>query len=65
MKRELLSLRRGDCGCCPGHDKFPSETYGSRRSKKARARDKQIEHQTVRSIRKRDLAAEMRAADDE
>lgn len=63
MRRDILTLRRGDCGCCPGHDKFPSETYGSRRSKKARARDKQIEHQTVRSIRKRDLAAEMRAAD--
>ena len=60
MKRELLSLRRGDCGCCPGHDTFPSETYNSRRSKKARARDKKVEHQLVRQIRKRELARELR-----
>lgn len=35
MKRDILTLRRGDCGCCPGHDTFPNETYNSRRSKKS------------------------------
>ncbi len=60
MNRDILNLRRGDSGCCPGHDTFPSETYSNRRSKKARARDKQLEHQTVRSIRKRQLAAEVK-----
>lgn len=55
MKRDLLNYRRGDCGCCPGHDKFPDNTYSSRRSKKARHRDRQLENQTVRQIKKREL----------
>ena len=55
MKRDILTLRRGDCGCCPGHDTFPNETYNSRRSKKARSRDKKIEHQLVRTIHKREI----------
>lgn len=53
MKREIEKLRRGDSGCCPGHDLFPTETYNSRRSKRARARDKKAEHQMVRTIQKR------------
>lgn len=48
MKRMLLTLRRGDCGCCPGHDKYPCETYRNRRSKKARSRDIKREHRLVR-----------------
>lgn len=60
--RDILKLRRGDCGCCPGHDKFPNDSYSSRRSKKARARDKQVEHQTVRSIQKRHTARELAEA---
>jgi len=55
MKREILSHKRGVCGCCPGHDTFPAETYNSRRSKKARARDKKLEHQVARQIVKRTL----------
>lgn len=55
MKREILTLRRGDSWCCPGHDKFPNETYRNKRSKHARARDKRIEHQTVRAIVKRSI----------
>lgn len=60
MKRELFGLRRGDCGCCPGHDKFPGEAYANRRSKRARSRNKQAEHQLVRQIRKRELQREMK-----
>ncbi len=55
MKREVLRSVRAKhiSGCCPGHDTFPAETYGSRRSKKARARDKQKEHQYARTLAKR------------
>jgi hypothetical protein len=53
MKREILSAKRNVCGCCPGHDDYPNETYRNRRSKKARARDKKLEHQHIRSINKR------------
>jgi hypothetical protein len=55
MRREILTVKRGRdvSGCCPGHDDFPHETYRSRRSKRARARDKKIEHQYARSLLKR------------
>ena len=26
-------IKRKDNGCCPGHDKYPWETYGTRSSK--------------------------------
>lgn len=57
--RDIFKLRRGDCGCCPGHDTFPDHTYNSRRSKKARARDIKIEHQLVRTIQKRQFKKEL------
>lgn len=55
MKRDILATKRMKhiSGCCPGHDQFPTETYGSRRSKRARSRDKAIEHRVARSIGKR------------
>lgn len=56
VKRDILTLRRGDCGCCPGHDTYPAEAYGNNRSKRARSRDKKREHQHARSIFKRLLA---------
>lgn len=33
-------VKRKDAGCCPGHDKFPSESYSmtKRKSRKARLR---------------------------
>ena len=57
MKREILIAKpfSGLSGCCPGHDTYPTETYGNRRSKKARARDKALEHQHARSIAKRNM----------
>jgi hypothetical protein len=60
MKREILLTKRMKhvSGCCPGHDTFPNDTYASRRSKKARARDKQAEHQAARSIQKRAIVAD-------
>lgn len=50
MKREIQNLLRHVSGCCPGHDKYPDDTYRSNRSKRARARDKKAEHQHARSI---------------
>ena len=38
--------------CCPGHDVFPKETYNSRRSKKARSRDKKLSSKMARHILK-------------
>lgn len=64
MKRALLTLRRGDSGCCPGHDTFPTGTYANRRSKKARRRDRQIENQLVRTLQRRALRQEMEGARD-
>lgn len=52
MKREILQLKRMRHinGCCPGHDDYPSETYGSNRSKRARARDMKKEHRHARRV---------------
>jgi hypothetical protein len=58
MRRPLVWVaprEHSACWCCPGHDKFPTETYRNRRSKHARARDRQIENQLVRTIQKRTL----------
>lgn len=61
MRRQLKDLLHGwkIGNCCPGHDTFPCETYRSRRSKRARARDKKVEHQYARTILKRQLRAEL------
>lgn len=57
MRRELfgVKLARCVCGCCPGHDAFPSETYKNRRSKKARSRAKKEEHRYVRRVLNQNL----------
>ena len=60
MKRQILSLKRGVCGCCPGHDDYPNESYNNRRSKKARARDKKKEHQHARHLLRMALLKEER-----
>jgi len=48
-------VKRQDFSCCPGHDKFPRETYRNRRSKKAHARDAGIAHRIARARAKADL----------
>lgn len=40
---------RSDAGCCPGHDKFPSDTYSTSRSKRAQARDTKLAHGRARA----------------
>lgn len=54
MKREIIGLCKYPSPCCPGHDKWPNDTYSCTRSKNARSRDKKREHRFVR--RKQKLA---------
>jgi hypothetical protein len=37
-----------DCSCCPGHDRFSSDTYNNNRSKKAHTRDTKVAHRIER-----------------
>ncbi len=60
MRRELLTKKRGLYNCCPGHDKYPGDTYSNRRSKKARSRGKKAEHQYARTIAKQGVLDELR-----
>lgn len=46
---KAYGVDRKDRGCCPGHDKFPSDSYNSTRSKKCRARMKRIAHKRARA----------------
>ena len=46
-------VKRKDFGCCPGHDKFPKDSYNNRKSKKARGRDKKYSHKVARADEKR------------
>lgn len=49
---KAYGIKPKDRWCCPGHDKFPKETYRNRRSKKAHTRDTKIAHQVGRSRQK-------------
>ena len=57
---KAYGVDRKDRGCCPGHDKFPNETYGSRRSKKARAKTNRIAHKRARARAAANLVAARR-----
>lgn len=59
MKRELKQLQPRQDECCPGHDTWPNETYGNRRSKKARSRGIKREHKYVRTLAKRALLKDL------
>ena len=58
MKREILNVTKPG-SCCPGHDKYPNDTYSSRRSKKARSRDKAKEHRHARRVERDNLNKEL------
>jgi hypothetical protein len=45
-------IKRKDAGCCPGHDKYPREAYGSRLSQKKRRRTTQLAHRKARADNK-------------
>lgn len=38
-----------DHGCCPGHDKFPPDSYNSSRSKHAHSRARRLAHKRARA----------------
>lgn len=50
MRRMILEFKRMKhlSGCCPGHDTYPSESYGNRRSKKALSNSKKAERRLSR-----------------
>ena len=55
---KAYGVDRRDRGCCPGHDKFPCDTYRNRRSKKARAVANRIAHKRARARSAEDFRAE-------
>ncbi|EBQ4063370.1 hypothetical protein BA096_01305 [Salmonella enterica] len=54
MKREINDVTNPG-HCCPGHDTYPADTFSSKRSKHARARDIKKEHRHVRRVKKHRL----------
>ena len=46
---KAYGVKRRDRGCCPGHDKFPADSYRNRRSKRARAKSKRLAHKAARA----------------
>lgn len=41
-------IKRGDSGCCPGHDKFPRESYNNRVSVIKKRRTDQLANMRAR-----------------
>lgn len=54
MKREIVDVYNPG-HCCPGHDKYPSETYKNRRSKIARSEGIKKEHRHARRVKRNNL----------
>jgi len=40
---------RKDRGCCPGHDKFPRDSYGNARSRHAHSVARRLAHKRARA----------------
>lgn len=49
-----------DRGRCPGHDKFPRDSYASRRSNKAHAKAARTAHKRARARARTELCQTMR-----
>lgn len=58
MRREITDVYKPG-HCCPGHDKYPADTYSSNRSKKARPEGIKREHRHARRVKKLHLQAEV------
>lgn len=58
-------IKRKDFGCCPGHDKFPNETYGTRLSKKLKRRTDQLANMRARRWATRELEKEVETLETE
>jgi hypothetical protein len=50
--------KKKDFGCCPGHDKFPSDKYNTKTSVKAHTRDTRLLHKKARKAMKTDFKKE-------
>ena len=50
MKPYGIKLK--DANCCPGHDKYPRETYKNRLSIKQKRRTTKLAHQRARALAK-------------
>jgi len=46
---KAYGVDRKDRGCCPGHDKFPCDSYNSGRSRRAHAKANRIAHKRARA----------------
>lgn len=52
---KAYGILRKDYGCCPGHDKFPKESYNGPSSKRKRRRLTKIAHSIARARVKQEL----------
>ena len=50
-----------DAGCCPFHDKFPGDSYGNRRSKKAHGKARHSAHSRARAVARAVARREIKA----
>lgn len=57
-------VKRKDQGCCPGHDKFPYESYGSRVSMRLKRRTDQLAHRRARSWERQEIFKKLNDNDD-
>ena len=62
MKRDITTIYKPG-HCCPGHDKYPCDTYKNRRSKKQRAIYKAKEHRHFRRVSRLFLVKEASLCD--
>lgn len=55
---------REDRGCCPGHDKYPPDSYDSSISKKARAKSIKNSHSRARARAKLEVIKEIQEVEE-
>jgi hypothetical protein len=56
---KAYGVRRKDAGCCPGHDKYPHDSYGCTRASARRARLRPAKKH-ARTVAGRELRAVVR-----
>lgn len=63
---KAFGVRRNDQGCCPDHDKYPNDNYGTRFSKKQRSAARHAAHSAARARARQSLIRDLRdlTADD-
>lgn len=52
---KAYGVKRGDRGCCPGHDKYPADSYNTRRSKREHTRLTREAHGRARAEAKAEI----------